>query len=317
MKKLLLWLLAALVLFAAGTYLLIPSVIRITSSVVVNATDFGTERIVIDDSKWPQWWNYGKNAAAGNATVQPERFRAGEYDFQQTGRFYKATEISISNGEHVLPSKLVMIALGVDTTGIEWRCDMTTGNDPISRLLRYSEARRIKKTMDEVLSRLNGFLSKTENVYGIAIERSQLKDTLYASCKLQQATYPALKEVYALIGKINAYLTRNGSHATGNPIYNVTEIEQGRFQLMAAVPTDRMLKETEGIRMKNMVKGSFMITEVVGGEREVNRAWHSLQQYFQDYRKTSMAMNFTMLVTDRSLQTDSSKWVTKLYMPVY
>ena len=40
-------------------------------------------------------------------------------------------------------------------------------------------------------------------------------------------------------------------------------------------------------------------------------------KYFQDYKKISMAMSFTMLVTDRMLQTDSSRWITRLYEPVY
>ena len=69
--------------------------------------------------------------------------------------------------------------------------------------------------------------------------------------------------------------------------------------------------------MKNMVKGNFMISEVVGGDYSVNKASKSLQQYFTDFHLTSMAMSFTMLVTDRILQPDSSKWITKLYQPVY
>jgi ABC-type spermidine/putrescine transport system permease subunit I len=66
-----------------------------------------------------------------------------------------------------------------------------------------------------------------------------------------------------------------------------------------------------------MVKGSFMVTEVLGGDSTISKASHNMEQYFQDFRRTSMAMNFTMLVTDRQLQPDSSKWITKLYHPVY
>jgi hypothetical protein len=94
-------------------------------------------------------------------------------------------------------------------------------------------------------------------------------------------------------------------------------MDEGRYQLMAAVPVNKHLPESAAFSMKYMVKGSFMITEVAGGDSTINKASQNMQQYFQDYRKTSMAMNFTMLVTDRILQPDSSKWVTKLCMPVY
>lgn len=314
MKKLLRWLLVLIVLFAPGTYLFIPSVIRIAGSVIVPANDAGVERVVIQDSQWGRWWSPGKQDPGA---PNKEGFEAGGYRFKQTGRFYKSTEISISNAEHSLPSKLVIVSLGTDSTGIEWHCDLSTGNDPLSRLLRYREARRIKNTVDEVLNNLKTFLSRTENVYGIAIERTQLKDTLYVSSKLQLNNYPGVKDIYALIGRIHVYMAKNNCPVTGSPIYNITRMDQEQYQLMAAVPTSKMLKESEGFAMKNMIKGSFMITEVVGGEKKVEEAWHNLKQYFQDYRKTSMAMNFTMLVTDRALQPDSSKWVTKLYMPVY
>lgn len=315
MKKWLLFLLTLIVLFAAGTYIFIPSVISISSAEVAKTTDVGAERVIIDENKWLQWWNYGhKEMASG---LPQEGFRMGGYLCKQTGKFYKSTGISIANNEHTLDSRLVIVGLGIDSTGLQWTCQLPTGNDPLSRFLHYREAIQIKKNMDEVLANLRDFLSKTENVYGISVERTQLKDTLYVSAKTQTGTYPSLKDIYTLLGKINGYLARNNSPATGSPIYNITQMEQNRYQLMAAVPTDRMLKETDGFAMKNMIKGSFIVTEAVGGEKEVSNAWQNLRQYFQDYRKTSMAMNFTMLVTDRMLQPDSSKWVTKLYMPVY
>ena len=75
--------------------------------------------------------------------------------------------------------------------------------------------------------------------------------------------------------------------------------------------------DLDGYTFKKMIKGSFMVTEVVGGEYTVAKASKSLQQYFTDYKKTSMAINFTMLITDRMYQPDTTKWITRLYQPVY
>ncbi len=315
MKKIFLFLLLLLALFTAGTYMLIPSVISVSGAVVAKTTDIGTERILMNDSSWVHWWPAEKK---GMQKADPKTgFQGGGYLFRETGKFYKSLSISIGNEEHTLPSKLLIVPLAVDSTGIEWKCELVTGNDPISRVRRYQEAKRIKSAIDEVLGSLRDFLSTPENVYGINIERNHLKDTLYVSSKTQLTVYPTQKDIYNLIGKINIYLAKHNSPATGSPIYNITQTDQNHFQLMAAVPTNRMLPETDGFAMKNMIKGSFIITEVSGGEKQVSTAWRNLKQFFQDYRKTSMAMNFTMLVTDRTLQPDSSKWVTKLYMPVY
>lgn len=314
MKKLLLFLIVILVLFGLGVYVFIPAKLSITSTAVIKTTDIGTERFVIDEANWGKWWNYSKDSSIHPA---PASFMVNGDAFKLIQKFYKSIDIRINHNSRELKSKLLIISLAVDSTGIEWNCDYEPGNNPFARLAGYFDARQLKKNMDEVLVNLKAFLSKNENVYGIPIERNHLKDTLYVTAKTILPTQPSNADIYALIKKIQDYAARNNVKQTGSPIYNVTEMENNRYQLMAGIPLDRSLKEVDGFSMKYMVKGSFIITEVVGGDYTVNKASESLLQYFQDFHKTSMAMNFTMLVTDRLLQPDSSKWITKLYQPVY
>jgi len=314
MRKLILILLVILALCMASIYLLIPSSIPVSSAEVVKTPDVAAERYIIGEHQWSRWWNYGEsNAASSEGPV----YRKGDYSYRQTGKFYKSIDIAIEKDGRKLSSKLLLIPLSVDSTGIEWKTELPTGYNPASRLMRYFEAKKLKQNMDGIMDNLKSFLSKTENVYGISIEKNRLKDTLYVSTKQLFTAYPSIKDIYQLVDKIKNHIAQNGTQVTGSPIYNITRMDEDRYQLMTAVPTDRSLKETGVFSMKYMVKGSFMITEVLGGENQVHEASRNMQQYFQDYRKTSMAMNFTMLVTDRILQPDSSKWVTKLCMPVY
>ncbi len=315
MKKWLFVLLAAVLLFGMGTYLFIPAKISISSTVFVKTTDIGTERFVQDETHWGKWWNYNDSIFAGNILTGPFTYNGDT--FRLTQKFYKSVDISILHNTELLKSKLLIIPLALDSTGIEWQTEFSSGNDPFTKIAKYLDARKIKKNMDQVLTSLGTFLSKNENVYGINIEKNHLKDTLYVTAKTELPHYPSTEELYAHIKKIQAYITKNGVQQSGSPIFNVTQMDNNRYQLMAGIPVNQLLKETDDFSTKNMVKGFFMISEVVGGNHTVEKASESLQQYFRDYRKTSMAMNFTMLVTDRLLQPDTSKWVTKLYRPVY
>jgi len=315
MKKLLLLLLVVLIISSLGIYIFIPAKLTITSAVVVKTTDNGTERFMLDEAQWQKWWNYDSTTV--NPGYNVSSFTKGKDNYTLSQKFYKSGEIQIVHAGQSLHSKFTLIPLTLDSTGIEWNAVMTAGSDPYSRLTKYFEAREIKKNMDSVLGNLKQFLSKSENVYGINIERDHLKDTLYVAAKSTLATRPSTPVVYELIKKIQAYINSHHQKQTGNPIYNVTEMATGNFQLMAAIPVEKELPEVNGFSMKHMVRGSFMITEVTGGEYAVNKASRSLQQYFQDFRRTSMAMNFTMLITDRMYQPDSTKWITKLYQPVY
>ncbi len=316
MKKLLIVLLIALALFVVGVYVFIPSSINISSVTTVKTTDNGTERFLMDESKWPIWWNSSDSIAANKtATSQTLIMNGDEYALKE--KFYKAVSIQIKHQGYELTSKMVIVRLTLDSTGIEWKANFAAGNNPLNRFSAYLEARKIKKNMDEVLSNAKRFLSKDENLYGISIERNFLKDTLYVTAKTELPAYPSTQSIYELIKKIQGFITKNGASQTGSPIFNVTDFGSGRFQLMAGVPTDKNFSEKEGFSLKHMVRGSFMISEVVGGDYAVNKASKSLQQYFSDFHRTSMAMSFTMLVTNRILQPDSSKWITKLYQPVY
>ena len=317
MKKLLLVLLVALVVFVTGIYLFIPSNLTISSATTVKTTDNGVERFVMDESKWALWWHYKNPYEATYLKAPATFFTTNGDDFSMGDKFYKSVAIHIKHHELQLDSKLLVVRLALDSTGIEWKCTMEAGNNPFSRFRTYLQAKQVKQNMDEVLANLKGFLSKDENVYGITIERNYLKDTLYVTAKTVVAFYPSTQTIYELINKIKSFITANGANQTGSPIFHVTDFGNHQLQLMAGVPTDKNMAEKDGFGVRHMVPGSFMITEVVGGDHAINKASQSLQQYFSDFHKTSMAMNFTMLVTDRILQPDSSKWITKLYQPVY
>jgi len=55
---------------------------------------------------------------------------------------------------------------------------------------------------------------------------------------------------------------------------------------------------------------------VRGGQGTVENALEQMQLYFDDYDKTSMAITFQYLVTDRIKESDTTKWITEIYAPV-
>ncbi len=317
MKKFLIFLGALLLVLVAGIYIFIPPTIHITSATVLQTTDNGAERFIMDETKWPLWWNYLAQHNTADAKQPPALFIAGRDEYRLTDKFYKAVAIRIKHNNLVqLESKMSLIPLALDSTGVEWKCSIETGFSLYKKIDGYFNAKRIKENMDTVLANLKSFLSKNENVYGIPIEKNHLKDTLYVTAKTLISSYPSTTVIYELIKKIQAYASQNGAHQTGSPIFNVTDMGN-HLQLMAGIPVDKNIAEKNGFALKHMVRGFFMITEVVGGNNAVNKASENLHQFFSDYHKTSMAMNFTMLVTDRMYQPDSSKWITKIYLPVY
>src|SRR5206468_2086028 len=104
---------------------------------------------------------------------------------------------------------------------------------------------------------------------------------------------------------------------TGNPMYNVTALEKDTVRLMVALPVNKFLPQTNSVIPVKMVQGNFLATQVTGGEYTVRNALATIQNFMADNNKTPMAIPFSYLITNRVDEPDTSKWVTKIYMPVF
>jgi len=56
--------------------------------------------------------------------------------------------------------------------------------------------------------------------------------------------------------------------------------------------------------------------DVIGGSYTVEDALKQMKIYMNDYQKRAMALPFQSLVTDRSKQPDTLKWITRIYTPI-
>ena len=59
-----------------------------------------------------------------------------------------------------------------------------------------------------------------------------------------------------------------------------------------------------------------MTGEVTGGQKEIEEAQKQMELYITDYQRSIIAIPFQMLITDRTREPDSSKWITRIYFPV-
>ncbi|NDA61558.1 MAG: AraC family transcriptional regulator [Chitinophagia bacterium] len=313
MKRFILIFTSIIIISLGAIYIFIPSRITITSAAIAAAPDVAIERVLMEEAHWPAWWKYCELSKFGSPNLSQPPFTLTLKE-----KFYKSLQFDINApNQPTVSSRLTLVPLRKDSTGFEWSCQLEAGNNPIQRLLNYGKAREIKSLLDSCLQPCVRFFSNTENVYGIQIERTKLPDTLFVTAKKQFGTKPSQQDIYNLIKQIEGYIKTQGSKPSGSSIYNISQLTENQFQLMAGVPISLRIKENKPFEIKYMVPGSFLVTEVVGGEYSVQHSARQLKQYFQDYKKTSMAMSFTMLVTDRSLQPDSSRWITRLYEPVY
>ncbi|HMH22720.1 MAG TPA: hypothetical protein VK563_13130 [Puia sp.] len=291
----------------------------------------GTSRFFEDEGNWVKWWPWPSEAGAetgraassgqtrGTVTGADANWVGGSgLHYKMVHNAYHAVKVRIGDQDPGIGSTIMLIPLNNnDSVLLHWECNLATGMDPISRIVAYRKGVKIRKDMDGAFSSLRSFLEKDENIYGVKVNEGSSNDTLVMATRAIYPLYPATNEIYAMLKKINAYIVRQGAMETGYPIMNVTHVPDSGYRTMVAIPVNKTLEPEGDIFPKHIVPWKFLIADVTGGEQAVIAAEGQMQNYISDYHRTVMAIHYQTLVTDRSREPDSTKWVTRLFYPVF
>lgn len=310
MKKWLVIICALLAAVVICIYLLIPGTMVISRTVVAKCKADGAFPILREESNWSKWWpsdTAGLSFRITHLSYHIINIHIGEAGGRDTAGGYD--------------SRLSVIPLGsVDSVLLQWDCVVVPGGmNPMRRVRRYLAAREMGNKMNEIMDSMSGYLGKKEHIYGVAIHEGSTTDNALLAIKAIFPAPPSTEDVYRLLHKVKDYLEKGGARQTGYPMMNVTPLNDRKdsFQVMVAIPVDRSLSGTSDIYFKRLVPGKYLIGDVKGGRHKIEEALAGFGQYILDYQRTVMAIPFESLITDRSLEPDTSRWVTRIYYPIF
>jgi len=315
MKKLLLGLFVLILLIVAGIYIFIPSKIEFGKITYIHTSRNVTNRYIADESNWIKWWPSDTSNMQSRNENKELTYTYKNYNYTITRKALEGTSILIKYNGKEVNSFLHLIALKPDSVVAEWKGELEGTNNPVTRVKNYLLASEVKKNISEVLQSAKIFLENNERVYGMSIIQQQVKDTLLISTKITSNNYPSTSEIYNLITSLRGYIFLNGATETNSPMLNVTK--DSIYKIMVAIPINHVITPTEKFLLKNMVPAKILVAEVKGGTYTANEALRQLTMYMDDNHLVSPAISFQSLVTERSKEPDTTKWITKIYFPVF
>lgn len=309
MKKWMVGIVAGVLILFVVIYFSMPSTVTLSQSVALSANSQGVYRKLADTAAWGRGW-------AGNEAKRNNAITIGGTVFRPEQPLFNGLALRIENGGSRWTSGLTLLPLRVDSTGLLWRCEMPLGKNPVKKFEGYLQSRRAAKSMSQLLSRMKAYFDKPENVYDLQILQTNVVDTFLISTRLRSAAYPSTAVVYGLINGLKEYAQQKGATQKGYPMLHVAPVGKETYETMVALPVDRMLPNAGAILFKRMVAGYILVAEVRGGEGAVQHAMTQLENYANDYGRISPALSFASLVTDRTMEKDTAKWMTRVYYPV-
>lgn len=293
-----------------SVYFFIPATISMSSITPVKAFNSTLGKFLSSPEKINQ-------SLQGTTTKTDSTYHYKDLSFYISKFIYNGDEININNGSEQIKSHLMALEVKEGSSILYWSAEMEAGNNPVTRILKYFEAKKIKNTMKEVVKQMAVYADNNVNMYGIDVKEIELKDSILISTKVSTTKEPTVNEIYAVIKNLTDYAVAQNAAATDSPMLNIKQEDDGHFEFMVGLPINKVITETSDFRIKRMpYQGKMFVAEVKGGPAAIKKGLTELGNYLTDSKRSTPAIPFELLITNRSLETDSSKWITHLYYPV-
>lgn len=310
MKKWLIITGALVVLLLLVVAVAIPSRLTISGYKLVNVTMGGASRILQSPAEWNKWWPSGERRNTAGS------YAYGGYTYQFTKAMYHAVALEVKNEVPVLNTTLLLIPFRADTVRFEWSGVLAAGANPFKKISAYFEARQIKLGMDHLLDSLKSFLEKKENIYGIPVTETTIRDTSLIATTAGFGSYPTTQDIYGMVGALQQYIAQHQARETNYPMLNIKKDSTG-YTAMVAIPVNKELPNQGRFITKRMIPSPVLVTEVKGGPAAVAEAHARMENYIQDYHRMKPVKDYESLVTDRSREPDTTRWITRVNYPVF
>jgi hypothetical protein len=311
MKKVLLVILILLIILFSCIYIFIPGQIRISAIALAPCIAKNVTGCLANNALVDQWWP--EHEAKKNDTSFPYK----KYDYSISEVFTDGAEIQLSRDRKNLNSKLTIIPYGKDSCAANWQTSYTSSLNPFKRLNEYLNAGNIKDDMQDLLNSLLNFAGNIKNVYGFPIERTTFTDTILFATRFSSTFYPSVETIYDHINQIKKRIKDAGATEKDFPMLNVNQLDSNKYEAMIAICINKEIPGDQSFFVSRMVpmKDRFLRTEVTGGEQNIQKAHKAIRDYMNDRFLSAPAIPFEILVTDRSKETDTSKWKTVIFHP--
>lgn len=313
MKKWIFIAVSLIFLFLVAVYLFIPDKIVVARSIEANVNQKGAYRSVADFANWQHWWPDSISTKNGGDTL----FESGGFRFNKPIPGYDRLSIVLEKDKGADSSFLHIFSTGNESLRIEWSASVSTGSNPFNKWRLYQKAKQLGKTLEKILTAMQKHISDVKNLYGLTIKKEKVHTDFLVSMNNSFNRYPTTADIYDMITKIKKYIGQEHAREEDYPMLHIKVLDSTHFEAQVAIPVDKALPETPVFSLKRMLKnGNIIVAEVSGGKANTDQAMKQLDLYISDHKYYNVALPFLSLVTDRMNESDTSKWVTRIYYPI-
>lgn len=301
-----------IVVLGGGIYLLTPTSNTIEIVKKLNVTQSVAQRMFAANFYRKKWLpKEGK-------IISEKIFLLDDCSFDFTNDLLLNTVITVKYKNKTSTSFLNSMAVEQHSI-VSLNFNLPKSKTVFERGSNYFTTRHLKKTTEKMFSALKIFTDDMANVYGVKMQKTLLKDSTLIAVKAFVNHYPTISEIYSKISLLQQYARESNSIQTNPPMLNIYKQNDSAYNFMVALPINKFLQDKDDILGKRMLAGGNILEtgEITGGNKTVEGYLIELENFRADNAAIAPAIPYQSLITDRSKESDTAKWITKLYFPVF
>ncbi len=311
MKKFVIGLLMLLILGIGLIYIVIPAKKNVVITRTVKATDEAIRRHFVSKDLWSKWLPAIKQQEQtyvfDNALLHIRKIFINGWQ----------TTLQLDNDSIIGMLQFIQTDTAKNSIQLQWRSVVNNGSNPLKKIQSTFNIGKFERIINRLLDTAQTFFNSDKSIYGFDVNMERTKDFSLLVLKKRYNHEPNMNEAYQLIAEIRNYIKTKQATEKSPPMLNIYQDMPGVYEAMAAIPTTKNVDGNGTILFKELKEGNILVGTVTGGIETVKKAEKEFQQYVQDHKKTSPAIPYQSLVTDRLLEKDTNKWVTTLYFPIF
>ncbi|MDB5135973.1 MAG: hypothetical protein JWP37_2576, partial [Mucilaginibacter sp.] len=250
MKKPVLLVFGLLFLAFVSIYFIIPQKIQITRAVEIDATDINVSKFLVNKRPWAKWWP-GKRAAADSSSYN---YKNIGFTLQQNTN--SEMHALIKQDDIELNSALTYATTGEGMCEVTWFAEKQSSLNPFERVAEYIKIKRITNDLDTVLVNFKKFMQADMNVYGMNFTIAKIQNPIVLATTVNINDYPNAETIYKMVNELKKQLRTENAIALDSPMMNVHPVETGGYQVMVAIPINKIIKPGKNMAINSLVKNA-------------------------------------------------------------
>ena len=298
-----------LVILLVLIYVFIPSTITNSRTVSVKCIDKNILLLIGNKQGWNKWLQ--------KESISSDLIQYKDFQIKLGSATYTSVVFDAIKDADVVFNEIGFVNDSITKTKISVISSVAAGMNPFHRFRKWQMMKSYETVIDELLQQLISFAEDRKNIYGVEITDGRIPDSLFISTRKTFDHHPSEAEVYEMVDRLEVYANAQNAKQVNPPMMHVERMDSSHFEIMVALPIDKAISNEGNFLFKQMIKGNTLIAEVHGGRTTINNGLKALEQFKSDYQFTSPAISFELMITDRRAEPDTTKWVTRLYYPIF